>query len=278
MTIRTILACLTTETAAPNLSAAGAALAARFDAHLIGQHTIEALMVYPGIAMHVPPPAFEAFNSGQLAQADAIEAIFQEVTRRDAIRGEWRLVKTESITAADRMIESARSCDLVLMSRPDREHDRTDQRHAVQVVIRGAGRPVLLVPPGGIGDGVGKRAIVAHSGTREAARATFDLLPLLADGADVHVVHIGDERDELRDDAMTELSAALARHGYSVTLTHRVPHGDPVAAVLAREAAEIGADVIAAGAFGHSRAYDLFFGAVTESLIRDADVPVLFST
>ncbi|HBB84454.1 MAG TPA: hypothetical protein DC031_14580, partial [Sulfitobacter sp.] len=50
-----------------------------------------------------------------------------------------------------------------------------------------------------------------------------------------------------------------------------------VAAALSREAMERGADMVAVGAFGHSRAYDLVIGAATRDLLRHSEVPVLFS-
>ncbi|WP_298432426.1 universal stress protein [uncultured Jannaschia sp.] len=278
MTIRTILTCLLNESSADLLSEASTALAARFDAHLVGQHTVEAIVVYPGIAMHISGPTFDGFNAAQAKQSKAIEAVFRAAVDRAGVKGEWRNVDTGSAIAADRMIESARSADLVVMTRPDRDYDRPDQRFALDQVIRDGGRPVLLVPDTGLGDGVGQRAILAHAGTRESARAAFDLIPLLEDGAAIHVVHVGNERDEMRDFAMTELSAALARHGFDVTMTHRVPHDRSIAKVLLDEAREVGADVIAAGAYGHSRTYAFFLGDTTGDLIRDTNVPVLFSS
>ncbi|MEM7644548.1 MAG: universal stress protein [Pseudomonadota bacterium] len=277
MTIRTILTCLLDEASADLLSEASALLAQRFDAHLIGQHTLEAIVVYPGIGMHIPGATFEAFNQAQVDQGAAIEQVFRKVTDRVGVKAEWRLVPTDTAIPSDRMIESARCADLVVMTRPARDHDRPDQRFALDQVIRDGGRPVLLVPENGIGDGVGKRAIIAHAGTRESARAAFDLMPLLDAGAEVHIVHVGDEKDEMRDFAMTELCAALARHGHDVTLKHRARHGRDVSTTLLQEAREIGADIIAAGAYGHSRTYAFFLGATTGELIRDTNVPVLFS-
>ena len=165
------------------------------------------------------------------------------------------------------------------MDRPDAAANPSDQRHAFGRVVREGGRPVLLVPPEGLSQrGIGRRIVLAHAPTREAARAAFDAIPLLAEGAEVHVVHVGDGRDELRDDAMTDLASTLSRHGGRVTLTHRPRRGRPVAEVLTAEAAEVGADMIAAGAFGHSRTYDFFLGATTGELVRTARVPVLFAT
>ncbi|MEM8824356.1 MAG: universal stress protein [Pseudomonadota bacterium] len=266
-----------TEESAPLLSEASAVLAARFDAHLIGHHSFEAIVVYPGVGLHIPVETLVTFNEAQSAQSSAIEKVFQEVTERIGVRAEWREVGSGTALASDRMIESARAADLVVMTRPAADYDRPDQRFALDQVIRDGGRPVLLVPENGLGDGVGKTVVIAHAGTRESARAAFDVLPLLEDGAAVHIVHVGDEMDELRDGAMTALSAAIARHGHDVTMTHRRRHGGSVADTLRAVAAEVGADLIAAGAYGHSRTYAFFLGATTGELIRETTLPVLFS-
>ncbi|SDZ40215.1 Universal stress protein family protein [Jannaschia faecimaris] len=277
MTIRSILTCLLNEPSAARLSEAGSALAERFDAHLVGQHTMEAVVIYPGIAMHVPGPTFETFNIAQREEGEAIEKVFRSVTERRGVNAEWRFVRADATAASDRMIDSARAMDLVVMGRPDKAYDRADQRYALDRVIRDGGRPVLLIPEEGMGETVGKRIVLGHAGTRESTRATFDMLPLLHKGADIHIVHIGDEVDELRDSAMTDISTTLAHHGHNVTMTHRVPHGKSVAEMLIHEANEVGADMIVAGAYGHSRTYAFFLGATTGGLVEHSKVPVLFS-
>ena len=42
-------------------------------------------------------------------------------------------------------------------------------------------------------------------------------------------------------------------------------------------AADIGADLLVAGAYGHSRAREMVFGGVTRTLIAEMTVPVLLS-
>ena len=276
---KTILACFLERPSAAVLSDAAADLAARFDAHLTGLHTLEAIVIYPGVAMYVPAPTFETFSEAQKAEGEAIGAVFDETARRAGVASEWRMVHAGAASPADRLIERARASDLVVMARPQASGSASEQRHAFGRVVREGGRPVLLIPPEGLPrGGIGRKVVIAHAPTREAARAAFDAVPLLGDGAEVHVVHVGDERDELRDDAMTDLAGALSRHGARVTLTHRPRRGRPVADVLTAEAAEVGADMIVAGAFGHSRTYDFFLGATTGELLRTAGVPVLFST
>jgi len=85
--------------------------------------------------------------------------------------------------------------------------------------------------------------------------------------------------------ALAELNALFkeqgdigsTRHGPSVELVHRDKDGEKIADVLGQEAFEVGADMMATGAFGHSRAYDFVIGAATRSLLSDAKLPVMFS-
>lgn len=278
MAIKTLLVCLTTLDHADRLMRLAVSLAREHGAHLVGLHTVEALLVYPGIAMHVPGPAFAAFNDSQKREAAAIRAVFLQHTEAEDFQSEFRLVRAEAVSASERMVESARAADLIIMAQEDRDADRPDQRRAQVAVIRESGRPVIVVPPEGDGGPLGRKVTLGWSDTREAARAAHDMIPLLAPGAEICLLRVGSPPpDSLRDSDGIDMAEALARHGFDVTLEHRDPHGALTADVLCRCAFEKGSDLIVTGAFGHSRAYDFVIGAVTHLLLRDAQVPVLFS-
>ncbi len=278
MGIKTLLVCLTTPEHTETLMKAAVPLAQRYGAHLIGLHTIEALLVYPGIAMHVPEPAFAAFNESQRAEADAIKEIFDKHTHAEEFQSEFRLLKAEAVSAAERMVESARAADLVIMAHEDKETDRFDQRKIQAQVIRESGRPVIVIPLGYDGPTIGNNILVGWSDTRESARAAHDVLNVTKDGATLTVLRATKAaRDELTDFDGFDVTSMFARHGLKVTLEQRDPAGEGVAGVLNKVAFEKGADLIATGAFGHSRAYDFVIGATTYTLLRDAKVPVLFS-
>lgn len=276
--IRTILLCLTAEEACAALVRSGAALARRHGAHLVGLHVLEAMPVYPGYGMDVPAPLIEPFTAARREQAQRIEAVFRKGSDGDTYTAEWRGVKTESTTAVDRMIESARAADLVVMSRPEQGPGYGEARGLQHEVIRASGRPVLVLPGGEAPEAIGRRVLVGWSATREAARAVHDALPLLEPGAELTLLRVaGGGSDELADAVSNELAAALARHGAKVTVTHRERDGASVAQLLLREAFEIDADLVVTGAFGHSRAYDFVIGAATSELLRTATLPALFS-
>lgn len=275
---KTILVCLTTREHAATLLKVAVPLARKHGAHLIGLHTIEALVVYPGIAMHVPETAYASFNQSQKEEAEAIKAIFTQHTAHEDIVCEYRLIRAEAQSASERMIESARAADLVIMAHEDKNSDRFDQRHAQSQVIRESGRPVIVVPLDYDGPEIGKTLLLGWSDTREASRAAHDLVGLADEGADLTVLRVGkSHKDAFRDSDAIDIAEMFARHGLKPTLEHREPLGDSIADILSAVAFEKGADLIATGAFGHSRAYDFVIGATTYELLRDQKFPVLFS-
>ncbi|MGB7242639.1 MAG: universal stress protein [Sulfitobacter sp.] len=275
---KTILVCLTTPENTETLLKVAVPLARKHNAHLIGLHTVEALLVYPGIAMHIPEPTFAAFNASQKKESEAIKSVFTKHTKNEDFISEFRLVRAEAVSASERMVESARAADIVIMAHEDKENDRYDQRNAQAQVIRESGRPVIVVPLDYEGPEIGANVLVGWSDTREAARAAHDLIGLADAGANLTVLRVGKApQDTLQDGDVIDVVEMFARHGLKPTLEHREPLGHSIAEVLKKAAFERGADLIVTGAFGHSRAYDFVIGATTYALLRDQKVPILFS-
>lgn len=275
---KTLLVCLTTPDHADDLMKQAVPLARRYDAHLIGLHTMEAMLVYPGIAMHVSDGMFAAFQENQKKQAAEIKDIFSKHTEKEMFPSEFRLLRAEAVSAGERMVESARAADLIIMAQEDRNVDRADQRNVQVQVIRESGRPVLVIPNGYDGPEIGTNVVLGWSDTREAARAAHDMVTVMRTDASVTILRVGPvRRDTMRDSDGIELAETLSRHRLRVTLETRAPNGDAIAEVLGQAAFEKGADLIVTGALGHSRAYDFVLGATTYALLEGATLPVLFS-
>ncbi len=275
MALKTLLVCLMNRESADAVLNCAVPLARAHGAHLIGLHTFEALLVYPGIAMHVPGIAFASFDESQKEEAAIIEAIFRKHTENEDFPSEWRPIQTETASASECMIQSAHAADLVIMPR-----DGTPIPSGAQVrVIQECGRPVIVVPPDFNGPQVGANVVLGWSNTREAARAAHDLLLVAQARSKISVVRVdGRSGDELADSETIDLAEMFDRHGLRAQTAHRKLTGNDVAEALLQHAMEEGADLVAAGAFGHSRAYDFFVGAVTKTLMQKATMPVLLSS
>lgn len=278
MTIKTILACLTNEATSEGLMNAACILARTHDAHLIGLHTLQTMTVYPGIAVHIPDSVFEQFNASQMSQAKAIKAIFEKQTKPENFVAEWRLQKNNSTKAFDRIIDSARIADLIIIPNENPDLERSDQHNLQEEIIRDSGRPVLVVPHGFDADTIGTSTLVGWNDTKQATRAAHDALTVMREDAVAHILRVhGDDDDLTHDATLTEMAAAFARHGVDTSIGHRSWQRHAVSEIFEREAFERGCDLMAVGAFGHSRIYDAIHGAATRELLRHTKRPVLFS-
>lgn len=75
-----------------------------------------------------------------------------------------------------------------------------------------------------------------------------------------------------------DIAAVLARHGAHVA-TDQIEgvHGTAIGETLLSRAADLSADLIVMGAYGHSRWRELALGGATRSLLKSMTVPVLMS-
>ncbi len=74
-----------------------------------------------------------------------------------------------------------------------------------------------------------------------------------------------------------DIALHLARHGVRAEAAHTRANDIPEGEALLSYAADIGADLIVAGAYGHSRAREVVFGGVTRTLLGEMTVPVFLS-
>jgi nucleotide-binding universal stress UspA family protein len=239
-------------------------LAEQFDAKLIG------------IAACKPQPS--VYADGPLAQslvrqleAEANEKLNKLEQRfrtacQNRIEGvEWRRAYAVPV---DFLAHEARAADIVITG-ADRVGGLSDPswRLDPSELVMKLGRPMMVVPPE-VDRLKLASVVVGWKDTREARRAVVDALPLLQRAKEVTVVEII-ENDGDRAAAgrrVADVAAWLGRH--QVDACHMVPNhrGDAVEQLI-RHASDIEADMIVAGAYGHTRMREWIFGGVTRDLI-----------
>jgi nucleotide-binding universal stress UspA family protein len=255
-------------------------LAARFGAHLVGLHIIE--LPPPDVFAGFPVGAFAVERGDEVMDqmrgtrrswSEVIEQRFRDRLRRDGLAGEWRAVEGE---ASELLTLHARYADLVVVGQPEPDSKRLGP--SVDALMA-AGRPLLMVPFAGDFPTVGETALVGWNGTREATRAVHDALPLLAQAKRVVVLAINPTRgiNGHGDVPAADMALHLARHGIRAEAAHTVAADIPEGDALLSYAADIGADLLVCGMYGHSRLRELAFGGVTRSLLTEMTAPVLLS-
>lgn len=279
MSYKTILVCLTNKINAEPLTKIACNIARQFNAHLVGIHTLPSLSVYPGISVPLSSDLEVSFKKEQLNEAEEIERIFQEHAGQEDFVSEWRSVETQSHSAADVIVEHARCADLVIMPQPDYAHDRGDQHTIQRNVIEQSGRPVLVIPSYGTFESVGENVLVGWSATKEATRAVHDAIPFMRDAKTANIFWVSKTASDetYLAHSAREIATTLDRNGVKANVERRVEHDISIGDELLNEASDTGADMIVAGAYGHSRVYDFMVGATTPHLMKHMTVPVLFS-
>lgn len=115
---------------------------------------------------------------------------------------------------------------------------------------------------------------VAWDGSKEAARAVYGAAPFLTRAKKVIVLQSekGIDFEDRRMAPPDRLADWLGGRGQRATIKELDPDEDVVDAILD---ASKGADLIVAGAYGHSRLREFIFGGVTKSLLNAVDGPSL---
>ena len=248
-------------------------LAVRFEASLIGV----------GVQA-VPPPPFSDPSSlaGEwvVVMRESVEnglkaaqAMFAEAGANLAKPTLW---ESGMQLPGPAIARAARGADLIVAAKPPKGHDDPFSTVRPGDLAIEAGRPVLIAPV----DAPpleAKRIVLAWKDTREARRAMSDAMPFFKRAEQVLVLEVCSADQEADAKIRTaDVVAALTRHGVSAS-ARVVVHEPADAHQILRHASMFSADLIVAGAYGHSRLGELVFGGVTHDLLEQADRYVLLS-
>jgi nucleotide-binding universal stress UspA family protein len=210
------------------------------------------------------------------ARAQRVEAAFKERMARDGLSGEWRLVQG----LLPRQISAQGRCaDLVIVGQVSSEGEGPRDSAHIEAALFDSGRPVLVVPHAGHTGSIGRRVLIGWNGSPEAARAVHDALPLMVGAEAVTVVTIDPEGGPGANEEGpgADIARHLARHGLPVMVRRVTGPAAAAGDLLLNEAADLGADLIVMGAFGHSRLREFVLGGATRTLLAQMTAPVLMA-
>jgi nucleotide-binding universal stress UspA family protein len=249
------------------LSAAGD-LAERFHAHVIGIAACQPMQFVYGEG-YVSADFFEQDMADLKKESAAAEAEFRNALGTRVKSLEWRSSIVSGVLSGH-LAHEARSADLVITSITSGDFFDASRRVNTGDLVMQIGRPVLIVPAASKKVKL-DRIVVAWKDTREARRAAFDALPLLKTAAHVAVIEIADPAEmAAAHEHLNDVVGWLKRQGVSADAIASPSTGDD-ATRLYTIAQEQGADVIVAGAYGHSRLREWVLGGVTRDLLLRAD-------
>ncbi len=171
---------------------------------------------------------------------------------------------------AQRLMLHARHSDLTVVGRP--HHMDYMPSMLIEDLLLGSGRP-LVIAPDRAPKSVTGTIVVGWKETPEAARALAAAFPLLEAAKKVVLVSITEGEREMQQ-SLKHLAWQLAWHGIAAESWVIDGSAGRAPALLAQAAAEVHADLLVAGGFGHSPLREGMCGGVTRALIERAELPV----
>ncbi len=280
MTYRSLLVLLDQDTLCAARTQVAIGLALQHDCHLVGVAPTGLIDLPMSAEVVAAQAEFSALAWDALRdQAERATDRFRDACRAGGVKS-FEAVIDESEKAPS-LVRHAHCSDLTILSQADPDHPGRRLEHGlVEQVILHSARPTLVIPYAGRFDTVGSNALVAWDDSREAARALADALPLLRTAGAVQVVCWNEFEPGYDDKALRTRLAAVGQwllwQGVSAEVRVETTEAGIADAMLSR-AADLGADLIVMGAYGHSRWTERMLGGATRGLLQSMTVPVLMS-
>lgn len=247
------------------------------DTHLAGvafAYTPE----FPGyVMMEIPPDIVAQMIAESEKSAMAAIERFDAAAKRSLISAEHRLLRTRGAEAPTILATLARRFDLSVFMQS--EPGRVDNDDMIETALFQSGRPLIVVPYIQK-DGLKlDRVVCCWDGSRAAARAFNDALPLLTRANTVDLLIVLNEKtnSDNREIRGVEIATHLARHDVKVQL-QTVPAADiDVTNAILSYVADNSGTLIVMGGYGHARLREVILGGVTREMLKSMTVPVFMS-
>ncbi|MGN6667426.1 MAG: universal stress protein [Trinickia sp.] len=253
-------------------------LSQEFDAYLTGFFTVYrpepgSFYVLAGNAEY-----YAEFEHRRLEQQGALERLFRAEILRLKIAGEWQ----SSTQYANKCVpQAARLADLSIVGQYNRDDPESFvAEQFIENLVLSSGRPVLVVPYAGQFHGIASHVVLAWDGSREATRALHDALPFVSRAKQVTVLTINALSGEPVSSRIpgSDIAAVISRYGANVATQEIEGVKDvPIGEAILSRAADLEADLLVMGCYGHSRWRELVLGGATRSILQSMTLPVLMS-
>ncbi len=287
MAIRKLLLPLTGTAAGEAALLTSLSIARLWGAHVLALHVrVDSRDVAPlageGLSGAMIEEMMSATEKESSHRAQAVRLMFDRFVAANSVslsephpRGGGPSASFAAVTGREEDIvaQQARLADLTVVPHPEAGED-VSSSDALHAVLFDSGRPALISPQVPLPT-IGTRVCLGWNGTAESASAVTAALPWLQRAEAVRILSA--EGYHRRGPAAPELAAYLALHGVDAEVeVFRCRSGGAGAALLAA-AREFGCDLLAMGAYSHSRLRQLILGGVTRHVLENSDLPVIMN-
>jgi nucleotide-binding universal stress UspA family protein len=249
-------------------------LAASLQAFVTGVSFALEPVISPDIVGGMPVALIEAQRASSEKEAREAAARLRSTAEKAGLAVDTKVLDATFAGAAETFARMARAYDLAVLPQAEPESMLPDQS-IVESTLFDSGRPAIVVPyiqrePFSL-----NRVMVCWDGSRAAARALGDAMPFLERAHAIEVLTVLAGDSPLPVD-VKEVGAHLSRHGLDVKISKTVADTD-VGNTLLSWAADISADFMVMGAYGHSRLREFILGGATRTVLGSMTIPLLMS-
>jgi len=271
--MKSILVQADTSLACENRLALSLKLAQAFDAHLTALHVTPNYAVPVYAEAPIGPEIIDAVRQAGRKNAASAKALLERVNGNYNVEISWREVDGDIV---DTLCGYAHCADVAVLGQYNPNDPSDANPGVIEHVLIEAGRPCLVVPYIRDSYDIMSTVLVAWNGTRESARAVKDALPIMRMAKLVEVLWVNPKQEPDENNG-ENVCTYLSRHGINVKLSRMHNEEIPTGDTLLSHAADISAELIVTGAYGHTRLREKILGGVTRHLLEHMTVPVLMS-
>jgi nucleotide-binding universal stress UspA family protein len=248
---------------------------------LAERHDAEVTALFAATPLHAETDgrfAAVAGAAGSLGQPDARQLardrLLLDITGGGELsRVRWAEVVREPVLQA--VVQHALCTDLLVLG----QRAASTSLHElpagfIESLLIESGKPALIVPEHGVASSAPECMLIAWKPSREAARAVTAALPFLAQAREVHVASWS--RNAVVGAAGgLDIAGHLNAHGITPVVHHRDHEPRAIGDELMALAAQVGAQWLVMGCYGHGRLREQVLGGATRSLMHAARLPLL---
>ena len=245
----------------------------RLDAVAIGYESMGGVGMLVGSGGAAIAAVVGAEQERALERADAAISVFEVEAKLAKIDYGVRSFAAISAEAGETIGALARLYDMTIVLQPDSSNSSYDN-DIPQMILFKSGGPMLMVPYIHRGPLDTHHVGIAWDGSRLAARALRDAMPLLAGAKAITVITVNEEAGEASSD---QLVGHLARRGIAARVQRLAVKRSDVQGAILSIAAESNMGLLVMGGYGHSRLQERILGGVTRGMFESMTVPVLMS-
>lgn len=253
-------------------------IARDFDARINGLFVVPDYIVPSYVEAQISVDLISDVTEKAVARA---EQTLEDYRRRAADAGvemEARVVEGQIIPI---LREHSKYTDLMLLGQDQPEDPDNASYGLADALLFEGGCACMVVPHSGKLAAPGKRILLTWNASRESARALREALPFLKRADEIVVLSSEPDHEDARvargHPHADELARFLESHGIaSVSSGISDPNASPSDAIVG-QAADMNADLIVMGAYGHARLREIILGGVTRDLLKLSTVPLLLA-